>query len=290
MKKLLLLFTPFFLTTCTNDSIKTFYPFTYAPIDVVFPCHEKDLRTIDLAIDGIKKNCSNIGNVYVISEHQLTNSALWIPEAIFPFTREDVALAIAHDNKDLANHLLSSPNSRINWLFAQLMKLYAPVVIPNISPNVLIIDADTVFLNPVEFMDEQGNPYYNVGTENHHPYFIHAAKLLDEPYTIKKVFPNHSGICHHLLMQRPVTEDLFARIEAKSGMPAWKTMCFLIDLNEFYGSAMADYEIYFNYLFARTDQAKIRFLRWANIAFNKNAINQYKKQGYHYVSCHTYIG
>lgn len=290
MKKLFLFIAPFFLTTFAQDSIKNTYAFTPDPIDVVFPCHAKDKRTVDLAIDGIRKNGKNIGNVYVISEHQLTNNAIWIPESIFPFNRKDVALAIAHDNIGLATQLLNSPQSRVSWIFAQLMKLYAPVVIKNVSPNVLIIDADTIFLNPVEFMDEHGNPYYNVGTENHQPYFVHAAKLLDEPYTIKKVFPHYSGICHHLLMQRPVTEDLFARIEAKSGMPAWKTMCHYVLLSEFYGSAMADYEIYFNYLFARTDQAKIRPLKWSNFHLNTREIDRHRNLGYHYVSCHTYMG
>ena len=51
------------------------YNFTQDPIDVVIPCHEKDTRTLELAIKGIIENGSNIRKVIVVSEKQLSTIA-----------------------------------------------------------------------------------------------------------------------------------------------------------------------------------------------------------------------
>lgn len=63
------------------------YPLTNAPIDVVIPCHPKDVPILDMCIDGIRKNGENIGKVYVISKDRLTDKAEWVDESIFPFTK-----------------------------------------------------------------------------------------------------------------------------------------------------------------------------------------------------------
>lgn len=266
---------------------KKVYNLSPDPVDVVFVCHPKDKRTLDLAIDGIKKNGKNVRRVIVVSSFRLTDNAEWFDEALFPFSKEAVAIEIFRGNKDQALHYLNSPNSRIGWLFAQLLKLHAVMVIPDISPNTLIIDADTVFLNPVEFVDEQGNALYNPGTEYHQVYFEHGAKLIPG---FRKIFPGYSGISHHMLFQREIMKDLFEIIEKEHHMEPWRAMCRCIDIKDVPGSAMADYEIYFNFAFAVTDQVRLRNLKWNNIKFNIKDIYRYKKHGYHYVSCHTYIG
>ena len=68
----------------------------------------------------------------------------------------------------------------------------------------------------------------------------------------------------------------------------WKAMCKCMDLHFVYSSCMSEYEIYFNFIFLQTNQVKIRTLKWAD-AFSLSKIEQYKKLGYHYVSCHTRI-
>jgi len=287
MKKIIFLLLLCFFTVHSNQNIKTTYTFSPDPIDVIIPCHAKDKRTLDLVIKGIKENGKNIRRIIIISAQPLSELAEWVPEDIFPFSKKDLINAIAKENKELIKKV--SKSSRIGWIYQQLLKLYSPFVIENISPNVLALDADTVFLNPVEFMNEKSEPYFNVGTEHHRPYFEHAAKLLDHPFTITKLFPRHSGICHHMLLQKPVLEDLFEKIEEKSGMAAWKTLCFHVNLAHLRGSCMSEYEIYFNFIMSRTDQAKIRKLKWANAAYRSHTISRYKNHGYHYVSCHAYI-
>lgn len=263
------------------------FDFTFEPIDAVIPCHEKDKRTIDRVVEGIRKNVKNIGRIIVVSATPLTDKAEWFDERNFPFDKESIAYQIFKDKRK-ATDFLDSPKSRAGWILQQFLKTYSIFVIPDISSNVLIVDADTIFLCPVEFQDPQtGAGLYNPGTEYHVPYFTHIAKVLPG---VKRLYPQHSGISHHMLFQRSVMEAIFAAIrKAHNNKEPWKVFCDAIDINELYRSCMCvEYELYFNYVFSKTDKVKIRHLKWANVPLRQFNIS--KGQGYHYLSCHTWMG
>ena len=82
---------------------KITYKLTPEPIDVVIPCSPKDLETLELCIQGLKDFAINIRRIIIISETRLTESAEWIPETIFPFSRKDIASEIFSEQKILAN-------------------------------------------------------------------------------------------------------------------------------------------------------------------------------------------
>jgi hypothetical protein len=263
---------------------KVTYLFENEPIDVVIPCTLKDLNTLDLCIHGIRSNGKNIGRIIVVSSEKLTDSAEWFPECAFPFSMTDVAFCILQDPVAARNYL-EAKNTRIGWIFQQLLKFYAPFVIPDISSNVLILDADTIFLNPVEFADEFGYPYFNVASEYHLPYFYHMDRLLKG---LCKQYPDYSGITHHMLFQRPILDDLFELVEENHQLPMWEALCKCIDKSHLWGSCLSEYEIYFNFTLTRTEQSSIRKLEWTNSS-DLSKIETYKKKGYHYVSFHDYM-
>lgn len=260
------------------------FSFTFDPIDVVIPCHKKDTVTLDLVIDGVKKNVKNLGRVIVVSSTKLTDNAEWFDERNFPFTKKTIAYEIFKDEKK-AKEFLKSPKTRIGWIFQQFLKDYSMFVIPDISSNVLIVDADTIFLRPVEFQDPiTGAGLYNPSTENHIPYFKHLERVLPG---FRKVFPQYSGISHHMLFQRSVMEELFNEIVKAHGKEPWKVFCEMIDLSEIYDSCMCvEYELYFNFVFSRSDQVQIRHLKWKDIAFRKFKV--LKNEDYDYLSCHSW--
>lgn len=264
------------------------YPIALEPIDVVIVCHPKDMRTLDLAIAGIRNYGHNIRRVIVVSETRLTDNAEWFDEAKYPFTRKDIAEAI-FDNKEDAAAYLRAPGSRVGWIYQQLLKLYAPLVIPEISSNVLVLDADTIFLNSVTFMDHAGHALLTTGEGHHRPYFKYAKRLL---FRFKEKYRQHSGIAHHMLLQRSIVEDLFFVVTLIHHMEPWKAICTCIDrveLQQPNSSTCSEYEIYFNFALTRTDQVKIRSLKWKDMRFDFAAIEQCRQEGFHYVSCHNYM-
>jgi hypothetical protein len=253
------------------------YTFEKAPVDVVILCIRKDARTLDLCIKGIKKNGKYVRRIIVISPEKLTKLAEWFDEAKFPFSKAAVAQQI------LKNGTTNFP--RLGWIFQQLLKLYAPFVIQGISPNILLLDADTIFLNPVSFYDEDsGAGFFNPGTEYHGLYFDHAGKLVP---SFKKIYKQYSGISHHMLIQLPILKDLFLTVETARKKDFWRAFCDCIDLSNVNRPCASEYEIYFNFALGRTKQCKIRELKWANVPFQN--LDTYQKLGYHYVSCHRYL-
>lgn len=262
---------------------KVLYPLTRDPIDVIIPCTAKDKLTLDLCIKGIRENGKDVRRIIVLSKERLTENAEWFDEKNFPFTKYDIALEILGDEKKA--HEMISGASRVGWIYQQFLKLYAPFVIPGISSNVLMLDADTIFLKPVEFVGCSGEGLYNPGTEYHQPYFRHAARLIPG---FKKVYKEYSGISHHMLFQRSVLEDLMKEIKMYHHAEVWKAFCHCIDKRYLHHSSLSEYEIYFNFAFMRTSQLKIRPLRWANIS-SIDEVGTYQEKGYDYVSCHDYL-
>lgn len=263
-------------------SQKKHYLLPREPIDVVIPCGDSDIAILDRCIEGIKQNVKDVRRIIVVSAEAYTLEAEWFDEKNYPFSKYDLALQIFEDAEQA--DFYTSKSSRIGWIYQQLLKLYAPLVIPDISSNVLIVDSDTIFLQPVHFLGPSGEGLYNPGSEYWHPYFEHAARLIQGWY---RVYSEYSGISHHMLFQREVIEDLFDIIERYHACEAWQAICRCIDLQHFHKSSMSEYEIYFNFIFQRTDQMQIRHLKWANISLRN--LPAYLKQGYHYVSCHYYL-
>jgi len=254
-------------------------------IDVVIPCHAKDMRTLGRAIRGIKKHGKHIRRVIVVSAERLTTEAEWCDERVYPFTKDDLVRAIFEHNAGGLDAYNKAGRPRIGWLYQQLLKLYAPFVIPQISSNVLVLDADTIFLRDIEFIDNEGFALFNVGNEHHIPYFEHAGRLVPG---LQKVYPQYSGITHHMLFQNHILEDLFKEIVHVHNTEPWKALCACIDHQHLRESALSEYEIYFNFAFSRNYKVKIRSLKWENALFDEGSIKRHQQAGYHYISCHLW--
>lgn len=282
MKKLLLCI--LFIFSCAYSQCETYNLFP-DPVDVIIPSTEKDLYTLDLCIEGIRKNCHQVRRIIVISNARLTDKAEWFDEKLFPFTKEEVAYYLVGCDEAKAKEYLSVPNPRVGWYLQQLIKLYALDVIPGISSNVVHLDSDTIFLNPVEFIDSHNGGLYNPGTEYHLSYFEHMNRLLPG---LARVYPEHSGISHHMLLQRSILNDLFESVESYQNMELWKAYCLCVDQKDLFLSGAASDEVYFNFAFSRTDQVHLRFLKWDNVPSLDN-IQDYVNQGYHYISCHSWM-
>ena len=255
------------------------------PIDVVIPCAKKDLRTLELCIEGIRKNVARVRDVIVISKERYSENADWFQEDLFPFSKFDLGYYICGETKEGGEKFLAEC-LRVGWIYQQFLKLYAPFVIPEISSNVLIVDADVIFYQPVEFLNAKNEGLYNPGKEYHKPYFNQMKRLLP---TLHKFFPKASGISHHMLFQRSVLEDLFSTVEEYHNMEMWKALCKTIDPREINFPCISEYEIYFNFLFSKTSQAKIRPLKWTNKwDLSPEARKAHIKKGYDYVAYHKY--
>lgn len=263
------------------------YAFTNEPIDVVIPSIEKDIKILNHCIAGVKKNCKNIGRIIVVSAKKLTDEAEWFDENLYPFTKEQVSIYLIKDRKLGIKFLRERPNW-VGWYYQQLLKLYAAYVIPDISSNILIVDSDTIFLNPVEFLNkENAGMYCPWESKIIESYFVHARKLIPG---FKRPYPKYTGIAHHMLFQKCVLDDLFKTVTDYYKKDFWKVFCLCVHPRHICTQGASEYEIYFNFLFSRSRKPTIRILKHIDSLVDRASfakVKEYETKGFHYGSFHS---
>ena len=215
-------------------------------IDVVIPAHKKDIDTLDLCIDGIRNNVKDVRRIIVVSKDKLTDNAEFYCEEDFPFSFQDVGDIVGFHKKTF------------NY-YGGLIQTTSALVIPDLERDVLVCDADTIFLKETEFVNENDIAQYNVSYDvpSHvkmHPYYEHMEKLI--PGLTKQT--QYSGICHHMLIQKDVLQEMFTRVEEIHGLPFWKADIAVtlqhykslgkIPEHENSPLLFTTYELYFNYI------------------------------------------
>lgn len=241
--------------------------------DIVIPVGPNDINFIDKTLEINKQNILGYRKIFILTNTNLIknknifNDCVIIDENIFPF------------NLSIIKNYLGN-NDRCGWYFQQLLKLYSSFIIPDILDNYLVIDSDTVFLQPINFF-QNDLPLYNFGTEYHIPYFIHMVNLHPTFAKVNKM----SGICHHLMFQKYILENLFKLVEEFHNKKFYEIFLLSIDKDHILGSGASEYEIYFNFLLKNyPNKYKIRELKWENVS--KIPDNNTKLD---YVSCHWYM-
>ena len=239
--------------------------------DIVICVGPYDADVIHNNIQYSKKNIIGYRNIYLICSDPsiVVDDAITIDEKIFPFSLTDISNIYGN-------------NDRNGWYLQQLLKLYAGNIIPNILKRYLVIDSDTCFLKPTQFITNDAKHIFTTGTEYHMPYFTHMNKL--HP-TLKKIHPL-SGISHHTFFHADMCNELFRLVENyhNTKQSFWQLFLTTIDPTNFLGSGASEYEIYFTYMYINhLDKIKIRQLTWANTSKLDLSSN------YDYLSIHWYI-
>ena len=166
--------------------------------DIIIPVGPNDKSIIQEQIKYTKKNIIGYRNIYLISYDPSirVDGCITIDENIFPFNINTVAK-------------YHGKSQRNGWYLQQLLKLYAGKIIPNILEKYLVIDTDTFFLKPTNFI-KNNKCLYAYGSEYHKPYFQHMKKL-DKDFT--RVDINKSGICHHMIFEKKYIDEIISKIE-----------------------------------------------------------------------------
>lgn len=222
----------------------------FGVFDIVIPVGPNDRAVIEKQLTYTKRNVIGYRNIYLICYDPSisVDGCITVDESIFPFSIQTVANI--HGKLD-----------RNGWYLQQLLKFYAGQVIPNILDTYLVIDSDTFFLKPTNFIENE-KPLYNYGSEHHVPYFIHMAKL-DESLT--RFNPYMSGICHHMIFETKYVIELMTKIERKHNLSFYHV--FLQWVDDKNGSGASEYELYFNFmLHNHYDKIKVRKLNWKNVS------------------------
>lgn len=237
--------------------------------DIVIPIGPNDEKLIDLHLQLSKINIIGYRNIYLICYDPTikVDGCITINENIFPFTIKTV-------------EQIHGKLPRNGWYLQQLLKLYAGIVIDSILDKYLVIDADTLFLKPTKFI-ENDKCLYNYGREFHLPYFIHMRKLNNN---FTRIYEDKSGICHHMIFETKYVKEIINIIEQEHNDLFYNV--FLNNVTDKTGSGASEYEIYFNYIMKyHQNDIIIRPLNWENT----NTLHNINNSNLDYVSYHWYM-
>lgn len=220
--------------------------------DIVVPVGPNDIEHIHLQISHCSKNILGYRRIFIITPFKelKVEGCTVIDESIYPFSMKDVI--------EIRKVHAESTHGRNGWYIQQLLKLYAPFVIPDLMPTFLVVDSDTFFLRPTTFI-VNGKCAYNPSREYNAPYFVHMAKM--HP-SLTRQYQQMSGISHHMIFEKEHVQGLMTLVESyHNNRPFWRL--FLEFGTEYAGAS--EYEMYFNYMLKYHPQKiQIRQLKWGN--------------------------
>ena len=281
--------------------------------DILISSCKKDQFVLQKAIASIKQHIKNYRRIIVVSNEKLTDidGVEWFDEKRYPFTIEDI---YNYMEKVIPEDKRRRKVSYIN----QLIKLYAHKVIPDLLDNILIYDSDIVFIRDTTFI-EDGKPLYGnriVNLDPYQQYLNHHLKLhptfdfgnkLDINISLKKTGRFCSGICHHLIYNKDIINEIIDFIEKEHSETFWKYYLKQVDTRDsdyMKHCEPANCELYYNYVnLFHSDKIKLRPITWLEEAAasgqQNNIVNNYSNkfemiksqalaQGHSYIAFHSY--
>lgn len=198
------------------------------------------------------------------------NEIKFVDEKKFPFDKEKIRKYV--------------PPERVAWYFQQFLKLYFFKVMGRKTlDNILILDADTLFIRKTEFFDN-GVPLYNAEIGYHQPYY----NLMKKLFGFERQ-GSLSGVTHHMIFQRKYLGEILNFGSRKKRGEFWKEILRNIDKKT--ESGFSEYDLYFNYMLKNyPDKMRIRKLRFINFPYyGIGWVKFFRFLGYSYLSAHEYL-
>ncbi len=241
--------------------------------DILFLCHEKDMESLKESIKYAQKNVVGYRKIFLLSKKNFLpdEDIVFVDEKLFPFSKSDIAKYASEE--------------RVGWYYQQFLKLYFLKVIGNKSlDNVLVIDADTIFLKKTNFF-EGGVPLYNIEIGKHDPYYSIVKRVFDIDFPVL----SYSGVTHHMLFQRKYIMEILKLRSKDNDLEFWEKVMTNIDKNT--ESGFSEYILYFNYMLKfNKNKIRIRKIKFIDFPYySKKWLCFFKFWGYSYLSAHDYL-
>ncbi|BFT70070.1 DUF6492 family protein [Paenibacillus sp. P36] len=212
-------------------------------IDVLIPAIEKDLGTLPMVIDAVRKYVKHpIGEIIIVAPRKKRILDLCQRKGC-RFVHEDTVLPIT--KKDI--HYESKTWERSGWLYQQLLKLNGDTLCT--SKYYLVIDADTVLIRPHVFKVGSKTVFY-CRDWSQSEYYKTYRKLMGRGRSSRRSF-----VTHYMLFERAKVAKLKSTIEAKHNR-SWYS-AIMASMNKSKQFAFSEFETYGNFLYASAPQNMI---------------------------------
>lgn len=228
-------------------------------IDVLIPFTAKDIDTVSLCLQGILDTVRNpIGKIRLVTPTNTTHDNRGVDESqrtrIWEELTERERIVFESDDEALGSDLLGEMRARglgnlDGWHLQQLIKL--SVARTTTSPATLVVDADTVLLEPRTWLHSDGTQLLQFSEAYQPGYKRHFREFFEEPLVAPFSF-----VTHHQLMRSAILREMFP---SPSSIIDWYETARKIS-----GPSLSEYEAYGSYLWAKYPK-QVRLGTWSNL-------------------------
>lgn len=233
------------------------------PLEVVIPCIERDIATLDILVKSIRKFLLHpVKIIYIVGT---ISSCLenFCKENNCQFIDENNVLPIKLD--DVGEYLLNKYDRR-GWIFQQLLKLGSDSFVN--TQHYYVLDSDTVLTTPQSLLKEE-KLILNTSDELHKPYQLIYENLLG----IKPISPV-SFVSHQMVFEKDTLTELKQKIEKHTGKIWYQAIIDSIDRNEM--SSFSEYELYGNFLVTyHLDKVLLEY--FFNVFLDRNSLERFSE-------------
>ena len=227
-------------------------------VSVLIPLAVKDLHNVAITIQSIKKNLLHpIDEIIIVGQSDKKISNFCRLNNLKYINEEDIL------SKNILEINLAQNGQIINgWIKQQLIKLNAFNYID--AENILVHDADTIFVRPISFINEDNKQILYISDEYIKNYHEMTNELIGPLKRYKRSF-----IAHDMLFQRDLMNNIHKKIFDKHKLNLDEAVIFVYNTN--LQASLSEYELYGNYL---DNFHKDRFIKkyWFNHQITKNIV------------------
>ncbi len=209
------------------------------PIDVVIPVIEKDLETLPLCLEGVRRCvCHPIKRIYIIAPNRKEITDFCNANDLDFIDETTVLNGLKPKDLNLIEHYPDGTTSdRSGWLFQQLLKLSGNV---GSCRYYLCIDSDHILVRPHVFLTNDNKTVFYQSYEKHDAYYRN----------IHRFFPgmklsNLSYVAHKMLFSKEKIQLLHEELEDKTGKP-W-IQAIRDNYDEYSFADFSEFELYGNW-------------------------------------------
>ncbi len=209
------------------------------PIDVVIPVIAKDLETLPLCLEGVRRCVVHpIKQIYLVAP-RLKEIVDFCTDNGLVFVDETSVLdGMKASDLNLTEHYPDGTSAdRSGWLFQQLLKLSGNV---GTCRHYLCIDSDHILVRPHVFLTDDGKTVFYQSYEKHDAYYRN----------IRRFFPGMklsrlSYVAHKMLFSKDKIAQLHSELEEKTGKPWVEAIRDNYDDHSF--ADFSEFELYGNW-------------------------------------------
>lgn len=229
-------------------------------LDVVFVATEKDFPILKFATQHAIRVTSSFQSrkVFIVVPDESAKMAFeWIDgnDCIFVVPESEIV------SRNILDELRIIFGTRANWIYQQLLKV--EFVRKSNNPYCLVIDADTILLNPRPWVDKDMKvslmPTDEETTEYH--LFLRSIGVISQTPTV-------SFVPHHMFYE----VKSFKRLVESIGFMDPKSILLAINRHTDKSSASPisiDYELYGQWMLAK-NRSKVNLIKWSNLGISRS--------------------